>query len=297
MCCREGSLRPGGVGESDSDSGETFIATDDERGTWTPFPVATYQVESMSAPSHHCGLLDVRPIGQQDTSGDVKVVRGVSFSDDMDEGRGAVPADVELTLCLEHSHRSLSCLRCNITKFLTFQKAHEFFATGDKWLLVFNACPHLVASRVAAHLSGRTAMLESGGGDGGMWGVFGSAGTCFPTIERQLAAYVDAAIITAPAAVAAVVLLERADLELSRWTCHRLVETAMILSMKFIEDDTYSLKYFSDISKTSVLRLRQQELTMLKRLGWNAQVRPNDFLHVCDLLRLGRLFIPRSMCS
>lgn len=87
---------------------------------------------------------------------------------------------------------------------------------------------------------------------------------------------------SASAFVTALVYLDRVQerckaLSMSEMNCHRLICTALVLAIKYLDDEVYSNVYYARVGGLSTEELNSLEATMLDVLGWNLTVCPETY--------------------
>ena len=84
--------------------------------------------------------------------------------------------------------------------------------------------------------------------------------------------------------ICALIYLDRVQtkenaLQLSELNCHRLFSTAVLLAMKWLDDEAVNNVRFAPVSGMSLFELNRLEVTMLHMLDWGLSVEPIVYYH------------------
>lgn len=96
---------------------------------------------------------------------------------------------------------------------------------------------------------------------------------------RRLVSYSNC---SASAFVTMLVYLDRVqekckELSMTEMNCHRLLSTALVLAIKYLDDEVYSNAYYARVGGLSTSELNNLETTMLGILDWNLTVSPDTY--------------------
>ena len=67
------------------------------------------------------------------------------------------------------------------------------------------------------------------------------------------------------------------DIKANKYSIHRLIVTACVISCKFLEDDHFDNGFYADIAGISLEELNILELEMLKKLDYNLYVNESEY--------------------
>lgn len=71
---------------------------------------------------------------------------------------------------------------------------------------------------------------------------------------------------------------------LTQQNCHRLLSTALLLAIKFLDDEVCTNAYYCTVFGIGLSDLNQLELAMLKLLDWNLFINPTSYMrYECPL--------------
>eukprot|EP01064_Diplonema_japonicum_P027471 TRINITY_DN3974_c3_g1_i1.p2 TRINITY_DN3974_c3_g1~~TRINITY_DN3974_c3_g1_i1.p2 ORF type:complete len:166 (+),score=33.71 TRINITY_DN3974_c3_g1_i1:64-561(+) len=131
--------------------------------------------------------------------------------------------------------------------------------------------------------------LEQGeeGEEGGEYFEFNTVGKVVCGLESYVARVAQFMKCSEKALLSAFVLLDRTAslIPLTRLNAHKLFFTAVVLTVKYVDDLTYSNSYYAKIGGIHAAQLFHLEATMLKALDWRVHVDPAVLKHYEDVLQ------------
>lgn len=86
------------------------------------------------------------------------------------------------------------------------------------------------------------------------------------------------------------------DLLVTEMNCHRLLCTALVLAIKYLDDEVFSNGYYARVGGVTCDEMNALELKMLSVLGWNLSVTPQTYaLYEDGLVQSARLLLGRQL--
>lgn len=67
------------------------------------------------------------------------------------------------------------------------------------------------------------------------------------------------------------------ELLLSEMNCHRIIMGALVLAIKYLDDEVFSNSHYARVGGVTPQEMNQLEITLLELLNWNLHVSPEDY--------------------